>query len=63
MPVIDLTEWDNGKPHWLSLQGRFPEVALRAREKYRKIARAQRAMATAVKKAERLEQRLKDTPK
>jgi hypothetical protein len=50
---VDLTLIDNGKPHWLSPQGRRPDIAERIREKYRRRAKAERE----VKKVGRLVER------
>jgi hypothetical protein len=39
---VDLTFIDNCKPHWLSSQGRHPEILARIRAKYRAKPKAER---------------------
>ena len=41
---VDLTAHDTGKPHWLSPQGRRPDIFKRNRAKHRALAQAGKKM-------------------
>lgn len=56
---VDLTQYDSGKPHWLSPQGRRPDIANRVREKYRKQHQAERAVAATLKRLDQVKDRAK----
>ena len=47
---VDLTAHDFGKPHWLSPQGRHPEIVARIRAKYRALHKAKRAAEAEAKR-------------
>lgn len=41
---VDLTAYDTGKPHWLSPQGRRPDIFEANRAKHRALAQAGKKM-------------------
>jgi hypothetical protein len=60
---VDLTQYDSGKPHWLSPQGRRPDIALRVREKYRNMHKVQQALDRTTRQADKIAQRVREPKK
>jgi hypothetical protein len=60
---VDLTLFDTGKPHWLSPQGKRPDIFERNRAKYRALAQARKKMDKIAGKMDEVDTRLKDRTK